>query len=30
MTASELHWVVDKDTNFLVQVKETYGEKYQL
>jgi hypothetical protein len=30
MTASDLHWVVDKDTKFLVQVKETYGGKYQL
>jgi hypothetical protein len=30
MTASDLHWVVDKDTNFLVHVKETYGNIYQL
>jgi hypothetical protein len=30
MTASDFYWVVGKDTNFLVQVKETYGNKYQL
>jgi len=29
-TASDLHWVVDEDIDFLVQVKETYGNKYQL